>query len=76
MKIIRYFDEEAEKRVKVFFKSACQLDQNVTKLVILRRFVDLAMFKLYQRVFLGAHVWEDKVKEFWKLVDDSDPQDK
>ncbi|QGA17625.1 hypothetical protein EYB26_005300 [Talaromyces marneffei] len=75
VKNIHYFDEEDESKVKAFLKSACRLNKNVTELLILRRFVDLATYKLYRRIFPEALVWEEKVREFLKLAHISDPDD-
>jgi hypothetical protein len=74
---LRYFNEKDERKVYAFFKSACRTDKNVTDLLILRRFVDLATYKLYRRAFPEITlVRETRVKELLKLAGGSNPDEK
>lgn len=52
IKVLRYLDDE--ERTKAFLCSAYQLKQSVDDLLVLRRFVELAVYHLYHRAFPGV----------------------
>lgn len=73
---LSYFNEQSQTDAKAFLKSACRLNQNVNDLSIVRRFVDVATYKLYRRAFPGnENISKAKAKELWTLVHVSNPDE-
>ncbi|EED20953.1 hypothetical protein TSTA_081860 [Talaromyces stipitatus ATCC 10500] len=63
VEVQRYFDHE--EKTKAFLESAYQLKKGVDEVLVLRRFVELAVYHLYQRAFSNvSSVTTENVKNF------------